>query len=1025
MSPAIVACLLAALAAPSAGEGTAASAAGGLDARLRRDISALEALARDELPEGATISSLFEVDLGNEDDVRRRVVSLRRAVESAEAELAAGEAAGASAAGTARPPDTGSEPAAPPETAEEAQLRLRRDRLRLAFLERTPEVRARLLEADAHRSRVENAEMEARQARDEARATELAAERARSEALERAERSSDVGLKAVVRERARAEAARATLAGLRGELAGEQARRATEAREDRQAYDELARLARTPGLDPASADALYPRLVARLADARARMRAALSELGRPGRVVPFRPAADLGDARAPGKAAAAELGALRSIMAELAVVEREITSVERAARWGRLHDLAAQVHAVNELRIELLARLSARERRAVLGFGARGWAQLRREVDQLDLMTRYQVGSRWRQLGQAKLAGAIAGPVATGLAQAAAVVLVAVFLRRRQAAYWRHLRASLRGRVSSPGARLLLVRWLEFARALAPELILLAAVYLGFALVGAGRSPELALVRALALVYAWYRVFLALVHNLLAGRAASGRLEIPPGLSLRILRSVRLVGRYVVVAVVLLTIARRLVGRGYLYTLVVDVAWLGALPIGYVLIRTWRDDIAGAYLKLYPEGRLADAVRRHRERRSGFLVTAVAFAYVATRGIVRSARDVVLRFRHARKAVSFLLERRSQKTVGLGELPEAPVLPPALAAVFRPGPAPLPLVLDHFPHLQQVEERVAAWRSGGPALAVALVGDSGSGKSTWLAELGRRQGEGAAVSAAAFAHRLVSGADVVATLARDLSLGPASSVDDVVAALRAGPQRLVLLDGCQNLVLRAVDGLAGFSAFVDIVGRTTARVAWVCAFARYPWEYADNVTGAREVLEVLRLAPWGDEVMEALFRRRLEVAGFRAELDEGAGAGLATEQDDDGVMPRGADALVRLLVDRSDGLPLVALDFWARALRQDVGRALVLHTPPVPTADALEALAERSRFVLTAVMTHEDLTITEAARVTHFSVAACEVALEGLRLNGVLERDGGPYRVSPFWQRAVVRYLRRKHFLYS
>ena len=329
--------------------------------------------------------------------------------------------------------------------------------------------------------------------------------------------------------------------------------------------------------------------------------------------------------------------------------------------------------------------------------------------------------------------------MAGGLARILVVVAVAVFLRRRFAAYLRRWRTALRSRITNPTLRIFAARWLGFAAEVAPAVILLATVYLGFAVVSYAGSPELVLIRALLLAYAWYRVLLTLAHNLLTNSAAGGLLEIPPELSARILGSVRMLGLYLLAVVVFLTVAGRLVGRGYLYGLVVDFFWVGALPIGFIQIRRWRDDIAEAYLKAYPQGRLAEAVNRHRHRRTGFFVTFAAFGYVAARGLVRSLGDVVLRFRHARQAIMFLLERRSHATVGLGESLARPALPPALVQALTEDPPPPALIIDHFPHLDEVERRLLAWRAGGPAVAVALVGDRGGGKSTWLAELGRRQ----------------------------------------------------------------------------------------------------------------------------------------------------------------------------------------------------------------------------------------------------------------------------------------------
>jgi len=166
-----------------------------------------------------------------------------------------------------------------------------------------------------------------------------------------------------------------------------------------------------------------------------------------------------------------------------------------------------------------------------------------------------------------------------------------------------------------------------------------------------------------------------------------------------------------------------------------------------------------------------------------------------------------------------------------------------------------------------------------------------------------------------------------------------------------------------------------------------------------------------------RLSQYRDRMRVAFSEARGpdRVAPFRARVD----------LEDLSVLPRGTEALVRSLVDRSDGVPRVALRYWANSLYDATENTVMVRTTPVPTADALELLPVRSRFVLAALLLHDDLSVAEAARVTRYSPTECEIALERLRFQGVLDSYAQRYRVSPFWDRAVVRFLRRKHLLYS
>jgi hypothetical protein len=236
---------------------------------------------------------------------------------------------------------------------------------------------------------------------------------------------------------------------------------------------------------------------------------------------------------------------------------------------------------------------------------------------------------------------------------------------------------------------------------------------------------------------------------------------------------------------------------------------------------------------------------------------------------------------------------------------------------------------------------------------------------------------------------------------------------------------VIVLDQCQNLLLRAVRGLEGFGAFTQLVGRSCPNVVWVCAFSRYAWEHAASATGAQGVFDVLPLGPWDERALEAMLRRRLEQAGWRAVVegtDEGTGPGPPGQAQ---ALPREAAGTVRMLLDRTDGIPRVAVNVWGRSLEPLADRVVKVRLAAMPSADALEPIGEEHRFVLAALVIHENLTAPEAGRAVHRSSRSCEIVLEALCALGVVERQGHRYRVTSFWHRSAVRYLRRKHLLHS
>jgi hypothetical protein len=121
---------------------------------------------------------------------------------------------------------------------------------------------------------------------------------------------------------------------------------------------------------------------------------------------------------------------------------------------------------------------------------------------------------------------------------------------------------------------------------------------------------------------------------------------------------------------------------------------------------------------------------------------------------------------------------------------------------------------------------------------------------------------------------------------------------------------------------------------------------------------------------------------------------------------------------------LRLLWDYAQGNPRVAMCFWLRSLAPSGGE-LRVRLFEQPRARHLEALHEQSRFLLAAVILHENLSADEAARSVGLSRRACAALLAFLTQQGFLSEADGRWRVSTPWYREVIRHLRRKRLLFD
>ena len=1035
---------------PDAGSIVRDASAPALSARadaglLRREIGALERVVDGRLPDGWSVAALFEVDLQDERAVAQRRVALGVIIRAAKqrlvsrlAELGLRPVHGDQELGPPSPVPTSSVATssitAPvflqliePDSRGSVELeglKITRDELRAAFLARPVAARTGLLQADRDRQRIEAEAAAAKAALDEAAASAAEAEQARQVALSDALQARTVAERTLASERARVEGARAALANQRAALA--QAREVASAAHARAAEQlrSLAQRGGSPELTPSMADALYEEVYAAEHASLDAGHQGIGAVAAVTAVEAFSSQLDLDDP------AYAELGEARDRLGatiEHARAEADrLRGEERADRLRVASNVMEHLDRVNELRTGLIDRLTPEHRRLILGFSKEGFDTLALELEYISVLARWY--PRRRILGFEDLAAQGSKLVFIGVAgvrtlELILLVLVLAFVLRRRDRWFDRLERWLEGSRNRSMAQVA-GRWLRFLRAVAFEAGMLLGAYGVTDLLGLSGEVELELLRILALSYAWYRLVIAAAHHVLAHAAMPGRGQIPAEMSVRIMRSIRLVGRYALAIIVIVTVSPRVLGRGYLYHLAIDFAWLGAVPIAFVLIGRWRQDIADAYLASYPEGRLAQAVRNTSERPVGFFIVVVSFAVVFAHGATRYASTTLMQLDQTRRALAFLFRRRLEKqaaTVGYGRTDPADFTP-AIVEALTEAPATGDLTLDHFPELSSVAELLGRWSSGGLGRPVALVGERGIGKTTWLTRL-QDSLPRLDVMRLDLERRLHDESDLAGYLSSAFELGEMSSVREFVRARNEGPKRVVLLDQGQNLVLRAMGGMVAYEAFMNVLMLTAPSTFWVVSFSRYAWRHIETLYAKRNVYGTeVRLEGWTEERIGDLLTTRMRAAGVRAAYHDLVPPDVQPAERT-AELARTTQRYHRLLWDYAGGNPRVALHFWLRSLVPDGDEKVRVRLFAAPEADDLELLEDESRFILASLTAHENLTLEEVARATGYVAGACEATLAFLRASGIVELGDGRYRITSHYNRATQAFLHRKHLL--
>jgi len=337
------------------------------------------------------------------------------------------------------------------------------------------------------------------------------------------------------------------------------------------------------------------------------------------------------------------------------------------------------------------------------------------------------------------------------------------------------------------------------------------------------------------------------------------------------------------------------------------------------------------------------------------------------------------------------------------------------------------VAIDHWPYMDEVVERIKTWREDGRGTSFAVIGKSGVGKTTWLGELERRI-SGVEVRHLVLDGRLAGADDVCRTISSNLADGKcAAGLDSIVQLLCGGPRRVMIVDRCQELMLRAREGTRAYEALTNVMARTTDRVTWVCSFTHYAWEYLKSLHVSRGLFRnFLVLREWSEEDITRMIRKRMDAADVEADFEDMVMEKQLEESEAADEVHRTSQRFFRLLWDYTDGIPQVALHFWMRSLVPENAGKVRVRLFETPREGILDDMAEPYRFLLAAYTTHGKLSADEAARVLRLPLHVCQALNSSLAERGILEPCGGNrFEVTTHWNRGVTRFLRRKHLIFS
>ena len=927
-------------------------------------------------------------------------------------------------AGAQPVPDAGAQPpddASPEQLAEWLWLvRVEVDRARLAFLQ-LPEARRTAL-LDEHAKRREERTPAASPSASASADPGKTAEAERLAALEAAKRARTEATRLVQEERARLLGIKADLRTFEADLAEREKQleaRAEQGLAWRRRVEEVITKRQEGLAGPELADRTYEELVRSLRATEDELSAALRETRGDSRT----PA--VGEDRLDTLGANVDRSAVDTLRGELTREEARLRRREAKFRREQARLLMQRVGSLNRDRLDLAHHLSSEKRSEIVSFGAEGLRQAGAELGQVAQVARYHLvmALEWLTDSEARRGTAANAIVATVSGfKVLAVLLPFIWWRRRASgliSHWQVRLANSYGAFSPPPAIERAQRWLAIYRNCRVSFEWLAVILVIHALL----PQEIAELFEISLLYVsltWLlggKVIVDALNAIAAeaprvlGGTSSGELR---------LRSLNLVGRVVVAFGLLLSLTERVVGAGTVYTWVLKLCWLAAIPIALYLIHWWRPVIFERLSLRRRKNRFVLWVEQQEQGWRGSIAAAVGGVYLMGLGLWRLVRHYLGGLEITRRLLAYWFRREAgQRSLS----PEDGAADAPLGAADRvaldpeqPGQSYVPGIAD-----VQVDEVIARIEAPGGGV-FAVVGERGSGKTCVLRRIQESSLESLSVTCRRGGY---------AALVDDLAklFGPATPKEAAALAKRIDARsedNALLLDDAQHLIRPTIGGFDDFDRLMALARRASSNCAWILAFDDAIWRYLERARGVRPLFDdVVFIKPWSEESVAQLLRERSEAAGIEPSFERLV-TGLPETADDIDraeALTRARRNYYRVVWDYTGGNPGLALHFWRESLRVDADGDKVVSLFVVPDASDLERLPDATVFVLRAVLQLEPTQPDDIVAVTALGHDEVADALRYTKLRGYVEQGAEGYRITWAWFRAVTRLLNRRHLL--
>jgi hypothetical protein len=323
------------------------------------------------------------------------------------------------------------------------------------------------------------------------------------------------------------------------------------------------------------------------------------------------------------------------------------------------------------------------------------------------------------------------------------------------------------------------------------------------------------------------------------------------------------------------------------------------------------------------------------------------------------------------------------------------------------------------------------WQDPLDVSSVAVVGEKGSGKSTFLNIMVDKELGEANIVRLELQQTIWTEKELVSLLAEEMGYSNPKTANDLIETIRQEQtHEVVIIESVQNCFVRNINGYEAIEKLCYLISETREQLFWVASSSLYGWRFLDNILQLSEYFsQVVRTDTLDASQIEEIIMNRHRSSGYSLHFEPGdeirkerAYRKVMDQEDKAQTFLR--ERYFEKLTELAEGNASVAMIFWIRSIRDFDDTCFYIRPMEVTSVEMIEDLSPQVLFSLAAVVLHDTVSVEDLSMILNVTNEESRLLLNRLRSRGLLIRVDGLFTINHLMYRQIVRVLKERNIIH-